>query len=273
MFSRLDLRGARILLTGASSGIGSALALRLAAEGVRLALASRNQERLDKLAADIRVGGGEAVAVPTDVADAAQRARLIEAAVSALGGLDVLINNAGVGAMGWFAEATEERLRRIFEVNFFAATELTRLALPHLRRGRNAMLVNVSSVVGRRGMPGLTEYCASKFALTGWSESLRPELSRLGVHVLVVTPGRIATEFRGNLLEDHFRFRWQNRPAMAADRCARLIVTAMRRRRNEVVITREAKLLLWLNRLLPGVLDAALAWYTRRETPSPPTEA
>jgi short-subunit dehydrogenase len=268
MFSRLDLSGARVLLTGASSGIGAALAVRLAAERARLVVASRNQERLDKLVSGIRAGGGEAIAVPADVADAAQRVRLIEATTSALGGLDVLINNAGVGAMGWFEDATEERLRRIFEVNFFAATELTRLALPHLRRGRNPMLVNVSSVVGRRGMPGLTEYCASKFALTGWSESLRPEMARLGVHVLVVTPGRVATEFRGNLLEDRFRFAWQNRPAMAAERCARLIVTAMRRRRNEVVITGEAKLLLWVNRLLPRVLDAALAWYTRRAKPA-----
>jgi short-subunit dehydrogenase len=268
MFSRLDLRDARILLTGASSGIGSALALRLAAERARLVVASRNQERLDKLAANIRAGGGEAVAVAADIADAAQRGRLIEATVSALGGLDVLINNAGVGAMGWFADAAEERLRRIFEVNFFAATELTRLALPHLREGRNPMLVNVSSVVGRRGLPGLSEYCASKFALTGWSESLRPELARLGVHVLLVTPGRIATEFRNNLLEDRFRFGWQNRPGMTADRCARIIVSAMRRRCNEVVITREGQLFLWINRLVPWVLDAALGWYTKRSVPS-----
>jgi short-subunit dehydrogenase len=264
MFSRLDLSGARILLTGASSGIGAALAVRLAAERARLVLASRNQERLATLAADLRARGGEAVAVPTDVADAAQRARLIDASLAALGGLDILINNAGVGAMGWFADATEERLRRIFEVNFFAATELTRLALPHLRHGRNPILVNVSSVVGRRGLPGCAEYCASKFALTGWSESLRPELARLGVRVLVVTPGRIATEFRDNLLEDRFRFGWQQRRAMTADRCAQVIVTAIRRRRNEVVITREAKLLLWLNRFVPRLLDAALDWYTKR---------
>jgi short-subunit dehydrogenase len=131
------------------------------------------------------------------------------------------------------------------------------------------MLVNVSSVVGRRGLPGCTDYCASKFALTGWSESLRPELARLGIHVLVVSPGRIATEFRDNLLEDRFRFGWQKRTPMSSDRCAQIIVSAIRRRRNEVVITKEAKLLLWVNRLLPRVLDAALAWYTQRAEPPP----
>jgi short-subunit dehydrogenase len=255
MFSRLDLRGSRILLTGASRGIGAALARRLAGQGARLALAGRSRERLEQLAATIRQHGGEAVAAPADVADPAQRVRLVETAVAALGGLDVLINNAGVGAMGWFADASEDRLRRVFEVNFFAAVELTRLALPYLHRGRQPMLVNVSSVVGRRGMPGGSEYSASKFALTGWSESLRPELAREGIHVLVVTPGTIDTEFKNHLLEERFLLNWQTRRGMSADRCARQIVDAMRRRRNEVVITAGARLLLWLNRLAPRLVD------------------
>src|SRR5262249_3368429 len=158
------------------------------------------------LAAAIRERGGEAIPVPTDLADPAQRARLVETALTSLGGLDILINNAGVGAMGWFAEANEERLRRIFEVNFFSATELTRLALPPLGKGNRPMIVNVSSVIGRRGIPGCTEYCASKFALAGWSESLRAELAPVGIHVLLVSPGHIKTEFRANLIEDRLRF-------------------------------------------------------------------
>lgn len=263
-FPRHSLAGARTLLTGASSGIGWALAQRLADQGARLVLASRGRERLDTLAAAIRERGGEAVAVPADVADAAQRARLIEAAVAALGGLDFLINNAGVGATGWFEEATEERLRRIFEVNFFAAAELTRLALPHLRRGRRPMLVNVSSVIGRRAIPGCVEYCASKFALSGWSEGLRPELARHGVHVLLVSPGSVETGFHDNLLErraDPLRVRGR---AMSADRCARQIVQAMRRRRNEVVITLGGKALVWTNRLFPWLLDYLFARMARR---------
>jgi len=142
MLSRLDLSNSRAIVTGASSGIGHALALRLAEQGVRLVLASRNQERLDALAATIRDRGGEAHVVPIDVADAGQRARLVEAGVAALGGLDILVNNAGVGAIGPFAEASEDRLRRIFEVNFFGCAELTRLAIPHLRSGRNPTIVN-----------------------------------------------------------------------------------------------------------------------------------
>jgi short-subunit dehydrogenase len=263
MFGKLSLAGARTVLTGASSGVGHALAQRLAEEGARLVLASRDQAALEGLAGPIRQRGGEAVVVPTDVADLGQRARLIARAVEALGGLDMLINNAGVGAMGFFADAGEERLRRIFEVNFFAATELTRLALPHLRRGRDPMIVNVSSVIGRRGLPGCTEYCASKFALAGWSEGLRAELARQGIHVLLVCPGVIETNFRANLLENRVSFRWQNHRAMTADRCARLIVQAMRRKRKELVTTLEGKALVWLNRLFPRLVDYALARHVR----------
>ncbi len=262
MFTRLDLTGARAILTGASSGIGSALARRLAEQRVRLVLASRNQERLDSLAAGIRQRGGEVFVVPTDVADGEQRTRLIDGAVAALGGLDILINNAGVGAQGPFMEASEERLRRIFEVNFFGCTELTRLAIPHLRQGRQPMIVNIGSILGKRAIPGCVEYCASKFALQGWSEGLRAELAIAGIHVLMVCPGTIETEFRAHLLERHPNQRFRER-GMSADRCAAIIVAAMRRRRNEVVITVGAKMLDWLNRLVPRLVDWIMKRYAR----------
>jgi short-subunit dehydrogenase len=265
MFTRTDLTGARTILTGASSGIGHALALQLAGAGAHLVLAGRRADRLDALAAAARAKGGSAVAVPTDVADAAQRARLVERALAELGGLDVLVNNAGVGATGLFEDAGEERLRRIFEVNFFGTTELTRLALAHLRHGKAPMIVNVASVLGRRAIPGCVEYCASKFAMVGWSEGLRAELARHGVHVLVVCPGGIETEFDANLIEAGARFTRRDRRRMSADRCARIIVSAMRRRRNEVVITAEAKLALWANRLVPRLVDWGLARMARKK--------
>jgi short-subunit dehydrogenase len=266
MFSRLDLRGARTIVTGASSGIGWALALRLAERGARVAVAGRRRERLDELTAAIAARGGQAVAVPADVTDPEQRARLIDKTVESLGGVDILVNNAGVGAMGYFTEATPERLRQLFEVNFFSVTELTRLAIPHLKQGRDPMLVNVGSVIGRRGVPGCAEYCASKFALSGWTEALRPELALFGIHVLLVCPGLIQTEFREHLIEDRGVYRWQNSRAMTADRCAELIVRAMRRRKNELVTTGSGKFLVWLNRLLPRLVDRILLRYARKET-------
>lgn len=264
MFSRIDLTGARIIVTGASSGIGWALAEQLARQKSQLILASRSQKKLEELASSIRQQGDEAQPVAADVTDAAQRSRLIDTAVSRLGGLDILVNNAGVGAMGFFSDADESRLRRIFEVNFFATTELTRLALPHLRQGRNSMVVNVSSILGRRAIPGCTEYCASKFALAGWSEGLRAELSQLGIHVLLVCPGRIQTNFQKNLIEDKIRFGWQNHMQMTADRCAQLIVRAMRHRKNELTTTAQGKLLVGLNRLSPRLVDFLLNRYSRK---------
>jgi short-subunit dehydrogenase len=265
MFSRIDLRGLRIIVTGASSGIGWALAEQLAREKSRLVLASRNLDKLEELARAIRGQGGEAHAMATDVTEAAERARLIETCVARLGGLDILINNAGVGAMGFFSEADENRLRRIFEVNFFATTELTRLALPHLRLGKNPMVVNVSSILGRRAIPGCTEYCASKFAMAGWSEGLRAELSQQGIHVLLVCPGRIQTNFQQNLIEDKIRFGWQNHSQMSAERCAQLIVAAMRRRKNELTTTAQGKLLVGLNRMSPRLVDFLLSRYSRKK--------
>src|SRR5262249_57102561 len=111
-------------------------------------------------------------------------------------------------------EASEDRIGRSWEVTFSGATEWTGLALPHLVNGREPMLVNVSSILGRRGIPGCTEYCASKFALSGWSERLRAELAPYGVHVLLVCPGAIATELRANMVEDRRRFGSQSRAPM-----------------------------------------------------------
>ena len=264
MFSRIDLLGLRIIVTGASSGIGWELAKQLAHEKSRLVLAGRNRDKLEELAGIIREQGSEAHPVPTDVSDSRQRKTLIDTALARLGGIDLLINNAGVGAMGFFSDADENRLRRIFEVNFFGVTELTRLTLPHLRQGKTPMVVNVSSILGRRAIPGCTEYCASKFALAGWSEGLRAELSHQGIHVLLVCPGRIQTNFQQNLLEDKIRFAWQNHRQMSAERCAQLIVRAMRRRKNELTTTAEGKLLLWLNRMSPRLVDFFLSRYSNQ---------
>jgi short-subunit dehydrogenase len=205
------------------------------------------------------------LAVPTDLVEPAQRQRLIAGAVQAFGGIDILINNAGVGASGYFRDSSEATLRRIFEVNFFATTELTRLALPHLAAGRQPMLVNVSSVLGRRAIPGYTEYCSSKFAICGWSEALRAELVRQGIHVLLVNPGLIETPFRDHLVEDHLATKFNRKRAMSPERCARLMVRAMRRRQNELVITWDGKLLVWVNRLFPRLIDWAMRRYARTQ--------
>ncbi len=252
------------MLTGASFGIGEALARELARHRAQLALTARTAERLEALAAEFRTAATEVAVIPGDITNPEDRARILAETVRLFGGLDVLVNNAGVGASGFFQEASSERLRRIMEVNFFGPVELTRLALPHLFQGRRSMIVNIASVIGRRGVPGYSEYCASKFALCGFSESLRAELVRRGVHVLLVNPGLIETPFREHLVEDRLQSREKRRRAMSAEQCARIIVRAMQRRTNEVVITFDGKMLVWLNRLFPRLVDWLLAKYAEK---------
>src|SRR5262245_38003306 len=157
----------RALITGASSGIGRALAIELARQGADLVLIARRQERLAEVVSQITQLGRRAIAVAGDVTDPTVRKRALDAAAKEFGGLDILVNNAGTAAHGRFAEADPNRLRPIMETNFFAPAELTREALSLLRTGRAPIIVNIGSILGHRGCPHKSEYSASKFALHG----------------------------------------------------------------------------------------------------------
>jgi NAD(P)-dependent dehydrogenase (short-subunit alcohol dehydrogenase family) len=151
--ARRNLAERRVLITGASSGIGAALALELATGHARLVLNGRRQEKLREVADEVRATGGQAVVTPGDVTDQAARHAALEAAEREFGGLDILVNNAGVSAWGFFDQAEEDQLRRIMEVNYFALAEMTREALPLLRPGRDPLVVNIASILGHRGIP------------------------------------------------------------------------------------------------------------------------
>jgi short-subunit dehydrogenase len=259
-----DPRGLRILITGASTGIGRALAERLAADGARLLLAARSRDRLEELAQTLRQRGADAVAVPADVAAAADRTRLLDAARERFGGLDVLINNAGISSFGHFADSTEEILRQIMEVNFFAPAELTRSALPLLRQGRQPAVVNIASMCGRRAMPAWTEYSASKYALCGLTEALRGEFARFGVDVLLVLPGLTASDFQRNMLRNEGRMNIDFASGMTPAQTADGIARALRRNRTETVLGGEARWMLRFNRFFPRWLDRLIARRVRK---------
>jgi short-subunit dehydrogenase len=259
--ARRSIAGLRTIVTGASMGIGRALAEELAGQGARVVLGARSIDDLELLAATLRRQGTEAWAVRCDVTVAADRQALLDAATQHFGGLDLLVNNAGVGALGPFATAGEERLRRVMEVNFFAAVELIRLCLPALRAGSRPMIVNVSSVIGRRGVPRSSEYCASKFALAGFSEALRAEVAKDGIDVLVACPGVTTTEFFDHLVERQGDRPWPKHPTMSPATVARKTVRAIRRGKHEVVLSAGGKLILAVNRFVPRLLDRFLARY------------
>lgn len=263
-----ELRGARCLVTGASSGIGRALACALARHGARLLLTARRVERLEALVAELRAKHAcEAEYVAGDVMDAAHRERLVEAIERRWQALDILINNAGSGSYGPFLEGDAARLRRNLEVNFIAPAELARICFPNLQRGRRPLLVNVGSVLGHRAVPFKSEYCAAKFALHGWSDAVRAEWASLGVDVLLVSPSTTASEFFEQVEVTAGKQRPQPTTSasrvMTPDEVARQTLRAIRSGRHEIILSWGGKLLVWADRLAPTWVNRLLA-KTRR---------
>src|SRR6266545_817819 len=252
---RRELTGKRAILTGASGGIGRAVAVELVKAGVRLALASRNPDKLNEVASALKASGGDVVAVPTDITKPDDRRHLIDSAVTAFGDLDLLINNAGVGSWGHFANSTEDICRTVMEVNFFGPIELTRLALPDLTRGNEPAVVNVTSMCGRKGMPAWPEYSASKFALVGMSEAWRAEFARFDVDVLTIVPGMTNSGFQNNWLRTDGKADLRFEEGMTPEYLASKIIDAIQRNRTETVCVSEAKRLLRFNRYFPRLTN------------------
>jgi short-subunit dehydrogenase len=255
------LTNRRALVTGASSGIGRELAIELARSGVDVVLFARREDRLAEVANEICKLGRRAVTIAGDVTEPAARQRALDAARNELGGLDILVNNAGVGAHGRFADANPGRMRPIMEVNFFAAVELTREALPLLREGVRPIVVNVGSILGYRAAPHKSEYSASKFALVGWSQAVRPEFRQLGIDVLVATVGPTETEHFDTLLEEVGEMPWGDPRRKPAIEVAHSIVRAIERGRSEVFTHWSGWFWVLLNRLAPRLVDRIMAQF------------
>lgn len=257
--ARRRIKGLRVLLTGASSGIGRELAIQLVQQGAKVLALARRRERLEQLAREIDPPELFSFRA-TDVTDPAQRQAALDSCVEQFGGLDLLINNAGIGSIGPFTSSDEERLRRVMEVNFFAPVELIRLSIPLLKTGTKPLIVNVSSVLGHRAVPQKSEYCASKFALHGFSDALRAELVGEGIDVLLVSPSTTETEFfqkvAGDTQKPHGRFGAKS-PAYVA----RATIRGIKAGRHEIILSTGGRLLVWLDRLCPPLADRLVAWW------------
>ena len=223
------LTGKTALVTGASSGIGRSTALALAAAGANVALVARRAERLKDLAAEIEAGGGQALARPADVTDEQDATRAVGDAVGHFGGLDILVNAAGMTQTGKVENADLDDWRYVFELNFWASMYTARAAIPALKAGGGGDIVNISSTAGRRAV-GATfgPYAASKFALTAFNESLRAEVTLAGIRVSIIEPGATATEIHEHIKDEKVREFTRNHVekdgAMQADDVAAAIV-------------------------------------------------
>lgn len=271
------------VITGASDGIGAELARQLAARhrgGASLVLAARNRDRLMEVAAQCESAGADALAVPTDVTQQAQCRALVEAAVARFGGLDCLVNNAGMSAHALFEDVAAGDLgwyQDLMAVNLWGSVWCTHAALPHLKATRG-QLVAVSSLAGLVGVPGRTAYSATKFAMTGFFEALRAELKPAGVAVTTAYPGVVATEIRRRGFDAQGRPAGQSGlkedDAMPVDVCARLILEGMEARQREVVMTARGKLGRFLKLVAPGAVeDMALAALAQHARPAAPPAA
>jgi short-subunit dehydrogenase len=253
--ARRKLTGLRVLVTGASQGIGRALVIEAARRGMRVLAAARSQALLDEVAAEVRKANGPIETVVADVTKPEDRQAMVDAAVRHFGGLDILINNAGIGATGHFMDSDPEILRKIFETNFFGTTETTRVFLPLLKQGVTPAIVNISSVVGKRAWPARSYYSSSKFAVAGFSESIRAELAKDGIDVIVVSPGLTQTNFSKNMLEQKAKLQLDHLRGMSSEEVARSVLRAVERGSADVTLTFKGRLLVLVNRLIPWFID------------------
>ena len=251
--------GKVVVITGASSGIGRALALALAPQRPRLVLAARDAARLEEVAGECRGKGAEALVVPTDVsAEPACRA-LVERTVGTLGGLDVLVNNAGIGMLARFDETGDLSVyETLMRVNYLSCVYLTHHALPHLKRSRGQIVV-VASVAGLTGVPTRTGYAASKHAVFGLFDSLRIELEGTGVSVTMVAPDFVRTEIHRRAFgpggTPTGKSPLQESRIMTAEACAALILPAMERRRRLLITSWRGRLGRYVRLVAPGLID------------------
>lgn len=248
--ARRTLAGLRVLVTGASQGIGRSLAVAAVKQGCRVLASARSAELLDELAKEVPLA-----TIVADVTNPADRQAMVEAAQRHFGGLDVLINNAGIGATGHFMDIQPETLRQIFETNYFGPAEMIRAFLPMLRQGTTPCIVNISSVLGRRAWPARGLYSASKFALQGLSDAIRAELTKDGVDVLVVNPGLTRTNFSKNLLENKAKLPMEHMRGMSPDTVAAATLKALAAGKDEISLTFRGKLLIFAARFFPKVID------------------
>lgn len=255
-----QIQGTTVVITGATSGIGRATALEFADAGAKVVVAGRREERLKELVAEVENKGHEALAVKTDVADQMQVEGLIAKAIERFGKIDTLVNNAGVGIAASFAEQSLEEFKQVMNVNFWGAVYACKAVVPHMRENKNGLIVNISSIFGKRGMPYETAYSASKFALAGFSEALRAELMTENIDVSTIYPGAVQTEIFEAANNQTGLDLGASLPKFPAKEMARVIVQNARFPQAEVVIAGDAIALNFFNKLAPGLVDLALGW-------------
>jgi len=254
-----------VLITGASRGIGRAVALAFAREGARLVLAARSAEGLAGVEAEVRALGSEALSVPTDVTSPEAVTALVDAAVARFGRIDVLVNNAGIGKVGGVESAAfEDDVRQTMRASLFGMINVTQAVLPVLRRQGSGAIVNMSSVMGRKAFARFGSYAIVMHGVSAFSDSLRQELAGAGIGVSVIHPALTATDLLREAKEAEMPPPFRHMTPLSADDVARAVLDAVRRGKRRVVLPRRANMLLLGEALSPRVGDLIATALTKR---------
>lgn len=255
------MAGRVVIVTGASSGIGEAAARAFAGAGDRVVLAARRAERLHYLAGELP----GSLAVPADLADGADIARLVAAALGVSGRIDVLVNGAGLGRYDWLERMPEDDIRAQVAVNLLAPLLLTRVVLPVMQAQHRGVIINIGSVAGRIGLPTGTVYNTTKFGLEGFSEALRREVAPQGIRVCLIVPGGVAgTEFGRAARRVDLGVTTPAWLRISADQVAAAIVGLADHPRRRLTIPRAFGAAVAVNALLPSAVDRVMARFVRR---------
>ncbi|CAN5606631.1 SDR family oxidoreductase [soil metagenome] len=261
-----------IVITGASSGIGKACAEVFASHNYAVVISGRSADRLQLVASELKDQGREVLAVPTDVSKEEDCHNLIQKTVEKYGRIDVLINNAGLSMRAVFEDVDLSVLKTLMDTNFWGTVYCTKFALPFLLKQKGSV-VGVSSIAGKKGLPGRTGYSASKFAMEGFLETVRTENIKKELHVLVACPGFTATEIRNTALAADGSKQGESprdeQKMMSAAEVAEEIYQAVVKRKRDLVLTGNGKLTVFLNKFIPGFLDKMVYNHMAKEPGSP----
>ena len=250
----MDFNGQVILITGASTGIGRCLAIDFAARGATVVGCARSRQRLAVTFKDVSRASPPSIAIECDIGDSEQVHAMISKVITEFGKIDILINNAGVGMRNPFVEMPIEAIEQIMRTNYLSTVYCTHEALPSMIARRSGRIVNISSVSGKIGTPNMAAYVASKFAMNGFSESLYHELKPLGIHITVVCPGPVKTEFN-----KAFADRPPKSPRaliMSPEAVSTAVIKAIEAKRFEIVLPRLLAIVCWVKRMTPNVFRA-----------------
>ena len=254
-----------VVITGASSGIGRATAVRLARNGAAVVMCARRADRLEAAAADVRAAGGEALPIVADVTRADEVRRLVDAAVERFEHVDVMVCNAGFGIAGAIDDITPDQMQKLVDVNFMGTYHAVRAVLPIFRRRNRGHVIVVSSIVGKRGVPYMGAYAATKFAQAGLAECLRSEVAGSGIHVTVVFPVSTETEFFDVMSRETGTIITRaHGPRQDVSVVADAIARAIDRPVPEVFPHAWSRGLVWLNAAAPGICDRFVQRFGRK---------